>query len=296
VMSRSHHAAMTQLPNSLIQPSSSSTSGPAGSSAPSPSRPFVQAPIVRSLSIEWQHRTVCAADLRRARAWQLPGAAVTSLDDMLDRCGFTPTPEAGGARRELPRDPQADGAHDAYLLDLLRVARTDELAARIVLQRILPALCGTARRHAPERQSFHALLDELVSNAWPVIRTYPVDRRPRRVVANLVRDIGFQTFVRPTRLRYASEVPVTHEDLGDQESSAATHPLTELLELLGQAQQARVISATDVELIIELVRLGRPERVAAARQVTPRTVRNHRDVILYRLRAMHAAEAGDMAA
>ncbi|MCU1365679.1 MAG: hypothetical protein JWN39_1318 [Ilumatobacteraceae bacterium] len=295
-MSRSHHAAMTQLPNSVIQPASSNPSDTAGPFTTSPSRPFVQAPIMRSLSIEWQHRTVRAADLRRARAWQLPGAAVTSLDDLLDRCGFTPTPEAGCARRDRPRDPQADDAHDAYLIDLLRVARTDELAARIVLQRILPALCGTARRHAPERQSFHALLDELVSNAWPVIRTYPVDRRPRRVVANLVRDIGFQTFVRPTRLRYASEVPVTHEDLGDQETSAETHPLTELIELLGHAAQARVISAADVELMIELVRLGRPERVAVARQVTPRTVRNHRDAILYRLRAMHATEAVGSAA
>ncbi|MCU1389962.1 MAG: hypothetical protein JWL72_3300 [Ilumatobacteraceae bacterium] len=295
-MSRSHDAAMTQLPNSVIQPASSNPSDTAGASITSPSRPFVQAPIMRSLSIEWQHRTVRAADLRRARAWQLPGAAVTSLDDLLDRCGFTPTPEAGCARRDRPRDPQADDAHDAYLIDLLRVARTDELAARIVLQRILPALCGTARRHAPERQSFHALLDELVSNAWPVIRTYPVDRRPRRVVANLVRDIGFQTFVRPTRLRYASEVPVTHEDLGDQETSAETHPLTELIELLGHAAQARVISAADVELMIELVRLGRPERVAVARQVTPRTVRNHRDAILYRLRAMHATEAVGSAA
>ncbi|MCU1400713.1 MAG: hypothetical protein JWN62_3822, partial [Acidimicrobiales bacterium] len=135
-----HDAAMTHLPSSLIQPtvtSASDTTTTSTSSTPSSPRPFVQAPIVRRLSIEWQHRTVCAADLRRARAWQLPGEAVTSLDDMLDRCGFTPTPEAGCARRELPRDPQADGAHDAYLIDLLRVARTEELAARIVLQRIL---------------------------------------------------------------------------------------------------------------------------------------------------------------
>ena len=280
---------MTQLPTS------SSRSRTSGRSTPSPTRPVAQAPIVRSLSIEWQHRTVCAADLRRARAWQLPGADVNSLDDVLDRCGFTPTPEAG-ARHDRPRDRQAEDAHDAYLIDLLRLARTDELAARIVLQRILPALCGTARRHAAERHSFQALLDELVSNAWPVIRAYPVDRRPRRVVANLVRDIGFQTFVRPARLRYASEVPVTHEDLGDHASSIEIHPLTELVELLGHAAQARVISAADVELIYELVRLGRPERVAAVRKVTPRTVRNHRDAILHRLRSMHAAEVVGVAA
>ncbi|MCU1392702.1 MAG: hypothetical protein JWM34_1130 [Ilumatobacteraceae bacterium] len=241
--------------------------------------------IGHQLSSEWQHRTVRAADLRRVRAWQLPGNEITSLDDVLDRCGFRRT-VGRLADQQDPSASLADEVQDAYLIRLLELAREDDLAARIVLQRILPALSGAAKRRASAHRPFPDVLDDLVANAWAAIRTYPVDRRPRRVVANLVRDIGFQTFVRPARRRSASELPVTHDDFDAVVASDEQHPMAELLDVLAEARRQGALSTTDLRLLGQLIELGRPEHLAAVMDVTPRTIRNHRDAILHRVRAV----------
>ena len=263
-----------------------SPSSPPVQNTDTPRTPTPQAPLVRRLSVEWQHRTMRAVDLRRVRAWQLPGGAIATLDDVLDRCGVARSPEPATQGGRHRHDPIAEVDHDAYLIDLLRLARTDELAARIVLQRILPALAGVARRHTSNHHGFSDLLDDLVANSWASIRTYPVERRPRRVVANLVRDIGFQTIVRPARRRNATEMPVDHAALAAPEVPGDRHPLVELVELLGDAERIGVLSAVDVQLIRDLIRLGRPEHLAVLLDVTPRTVRNHRDAVVHRLRTM----------
>lgn len=269
VMARSHDAPMTHP-----------------TFVPVPRQP----PILRRLSLEWEHRTIRAADLRHVHSWHLPGDEVASLDDVLDRCGFTRRVETGPRpNRRDGHDPGMEARYDAYLLHLLVLARTDELAGRIVLQRILPALSGIARRHTARGLALHDLLDDLVANAWTVIRTYPVDRRPRRVVANLVRDVGFQTIVRPTRRSSSTEVATSHDRMGETEVLVEPSPLAELVDLLREARRLEILSEADLELICQLVTLGRPEHLAAVRQVSARTVRNHRDAIVHRLRHLAGA-------
>ena len=87
-------------------------------------------------------------------------------------------------RVEAAQAPRRLGVESAFLLALMVAARDDALAARIVLQRILPALAGLARRGAGTWADRQDLLDELVANAWLRIRSYPVERRPHRVAAN----------------------------------------------------------------------------------------------------------------
>jgi hypothetical protein len=53
---------------------------------------------------------------------------------------------------------------------------------------------------------------------------------------------------------------------------------------LRDAKQLGAVSYRDVTFICELVNHRRPEHLAAKKEVTPRTIRNHRDAIEHRLR------------
>jgi hypothetical protein len=245
-------------------------------------------PIVDSLGTEWRRITIRADDLRAARAWGLPGSEVASLDEVLQRCGYRPAPTSvHQARSNTQRD---QSHHDEYLILLLTIARDDRLAGRVVLQRILPALCALARRHSSTVHGQQDLIDDLVANSWASIRNYPVDRRTRRVVPNLVRDIGFQTIVRPARRRNAAELPPEHQHMIDTEYLSDTDPLQELVELLDEARR-NGMSQQDIDFICQIVTFDQPDRVAAILEVTPRTVRNHRDAIVHRLRHIAAVAA-----
>ena len=65
-------------------------------------------------------------------------------------------------------------------------------------------------------------------------------------------------------------------------------PCEELALLLGEARAAGV-PGRDLDLVCHLVRAGSPSTVAAEREVTVRTVRNHRDRATARLRRLALA-------
>lgn len=244
-----------------------------------------QAPVLRRLHDEWRHLTIRASDLHTVCTWGLPGRPVQSLDELLMRCGYRPAPLPGEAvTRPQPGATRADDEQaERYLLRVVEIARTSPLAARIVLQRILPALSAVAGRHSSNRAQRHAVLDELVANAWPIIRKYPVERRPRLIVPNLVRDTSFQTFVRPTRRRSSGEIPTSHDRMIEPAHEQPTEALDELVALLHEAR-SKGIDQADIDLICQLVSLGRPEEVAALLNVTPRTIRNYRNAVVHRLK------------
>ena len=254
------------------------------------SRSTYNAPILSRLQAEWQHMTTREHELRIVRSWNLPGAPIRSLDEVLERCGFVGSCAGRGAGRP-PRDALDEARADAQLLLLVALAHHNALAARIVLQRIMPALCAVASRRSPTHDRRHELADELVANAWPVICNYPVERRRHRVAANLVRDIGFETLVRPRRRRSSGEVPSTRDVIGDPEQQFDAEPLDELVGLLREARATKGISQADIDLICQLLNHGRPEHLAAILDVTPRTVRNHRDAVVHRLRNLVATAA-----
>ncbi len=234
-------------------------------------------PVLTRLHHEWQRITARSRELGEVRRWDLPGMPVVTLDDILHRCGYSAEAAASGDDRR---------AGDEYLLRLVQLARVEVLAGRIVLQRILPPLCAVARRHTSGPHQRHDLMDELIANAWPVIRNYPTDRRDRWVAANLVRDITFETIVRPARRRCSQEVPTAHDLIGDQADLIAIEPLAELIDLLRDAHDAPGVSEADIAFICQLINLGKAERMAVALDVSPRTVRNHRDAVVHRLRTV----------
>lgn len=154
-------------------------------------------PMVKGLLAEWEAATHSPRALRRANSWGLPGEPVERLDDIVVRAGF-------GGRKDCEEA-------DAYLLELVRLAATDRLAAQIVLHRVLPPVIAIARRRGRRHAGgIEGAIGDLVAQAWFVITGYPVDRRPRKVAANIVRDIEYFEFVSGNRTRRTTVEFVDH--------------------------------------------------------------------------------------
>lgn len=72
---------------------------------------------------------------------------------------------------------------DPWLAQLVAAAQNgDELAGRCVVQAVLGRLVAMARRDS------RLDVDQLVGAVWLRIRSYPLARRPRAIVSNLVLD------------------------------------------------------------------------------------------------------------
>lgn len=170
-------------------------------------------PTATRLWLDWESLARSRSNVRRANSWALPGEPVHHLDDVLRRAGYGQS--------------VTDDDCDAYLSRLTAIARHDELACRIVVQRILPGLIAIALRRGrivTEGASF--ALDQLVASAWMVIRGYPIERRPIHVAANLLRDVEYQSFVREARTkRSRTEVTADSWTIVNGETLSATRGL-----------------------------------------------------------------------
>ena len=170
--------------------------------------------VLRGVLAEWDAVTMNRRAVRRANGWGLPGDPVVSLDEMVRRAGFS--------------QPKQCDESDTYLLALVKVAAEDPLAARIVLQRVLPPLIGIARRRGNRvGGGVDAAISDLLTQAWFVITSYPAERRPRKIAANIVRDIEYFEYVAHNRPRKTSVQFVEHEHFTVAESPlamSAAHP------------------------------------------------------------------------
>lgn len=198
---------------------------------------------------------------------------------------------------------------DTNLAALVRLAAVDDVAARLVLQRIVPGLVRAARRrqHAGMQQAF----DELVGTAWVLVRTYPLERRPQRVAANLCRDAEYHAFVRPSRLRSGDERPLgaLRDDVGDSRGNARpggrrpTWPLPtaavmrselpaaadEVSALLLDALRCGVDRAR-VAIVAQIHLAGRhPSAVADELKISERTVRLRRETTIRQIARLAGA-------
>jgi hypothetical protein len=233
-------------------------------------------------------------------------ARPADLEALLASTGYRPYP---GALRCEPRDA-ADPVrveHQETAADLERFDRrlatlvfragTDPEAARVVLQRLLPGLLAIARRRSQnDRRLTPEMYDELLANAWIVIRCYPIERRPSRVAANLLRDIEYQTFVRPARLRRVATTPIDeeirsgHDERDEFRFDEAPGSFAEVVALLRAAADAGM-EQDDLRLAAALASGRSINHLAAQRSRTPRAERYRRARVLARLREI--ADDGD---
>jgi hypothetical protein len=91
------------------------------------------------------------------------------------------------------RRPGPWAARDALLRALLYRARLEPLAARVVLEALLPGLKRVAERVILDSRDRDELWSLLLACAWEQIRTYPLERRPSRIAANLLLDTRRKT-------------------------------------------------------------------------------------------------------
>jgi hypothetical protein len=227
------------------------------------------------LQREWNRLRVTPQAVATARGWRLRVERLDSLDDVLGAAGFGHT------------DRSAD-CDDDLVRELLLIARVDPLAARVLLQRLLPGLGSIARRRLRRGGDPMATIDDLLAAAWTVICTFPVERRPTFLVAGLLRDAEYHAFRRGQRRR-ADIVAVAPERFDQSAAPAPTATAAdELGELLAEAAQAG-LADDDLALARRLAAGATSAELAAEARVTDRTIRNHRTAMLYRLRAFAMA-------
>ena len=219
---------------------------------------------------EWERLARSRSVLRHVNSWGFLPTPVSHIDEVLEVCGF-------GKRVD-------DTDADQMFLCLVRLAAHDELAARVALHRVLPAIMAIAKRRGRiHPHGAYAAMSELLTTAWEVIRTYPCERRPKKIAANIVRDIEYFTYVRDARLKRVTEVCVESDhsfgSSPDDEPTAAE----ELCEVLADAAAAG-LDPNDLSLLRRYAAGESTQTIAESLGLSPRTVRNRRRAALDEVR------------
>lgn len=190
--------------------------------------------LIAQLEAEWP--PLAAGALQpRLRAWATEEPALA---------GFATPQHLLRHLRTLRGRPRAE---DAILAALVRQAQADPLAARVVLQALLPGLKALAGRILLEASEREEVWSALLAHCWERIRRYPIDRRPARIAANVLLDTLKKTTWELKRQRY----------LRDQETSetppdrvAVVGVDRDVEQLLEQAIGAGALSAEEADLIL----------------------------------------------
>jgi hypothetical protein len=247
---------------------------PTNRTTPPPSLASIRHPVLRRLHEEWNVLARQPSALREVASWGLPIVIDSSLDELF--LGY----DTGNGLSSADNDPVFSA--------VARLASTSELAARIVLQRMLPGLCAASRRGVEGSSGRHGLLDELIGEAWNTIRTINPERCDRFVIYKLVRTCEHLVLRKPHR-RVATVVALPREKLERPAPERHVEPLEELTELLLLARNAGGLQPGDLELVAAV--LAAPNATSAAKQlrISARTLRTHRDQLAHRLRSLAVA-------
>jgi hypothetical protein len=230
---------------------------------------------------EWHWMCQRAELVDHAHRWPLDGPPPHSLDEVLRRCGY-------GGRRD-------DDTADRLLGQLVMVATTDPVAARVVLQRVLPGMLAIARRRTARRpEHSDTALAELVGAMWMLIRTSSVERPRRHVAAHLLRSADYEAFRRSRRrLYHQREVPMGDalpdvDAVTDPTSAWLDDPRRRLGEVLGHGRAAGV-PRSDLTLLTSLASGEPVDSLAGRLGISDRALRARRATAVARLREVAAA-------
>ena len=241
-------------------------------------RPAPATTITDQLDREWATLRWRPQSVRRARSWatcfdpQLASIVrvVESLDDVIAE-----THASRGA------------AGERLLRSLVSLAAEDELAGRVVIQRLLPGVLAAASRYG--RLCDHRdPIAEAMGSLWISIASFDGERRHGPVAASIISDTMFAAFRRRLRLKSSDERPIEPNVFDEYADTTTRCPFVEFAAVVRDARLGGV-PTDDLDLLRHLVREESPQRVARERQVTPRTIRNHRARAVARVRDAIAA-------
>lgn len=189
---------------------------------------------IDKLEPDW--RRMLGGPLLRSRFahWQACEPALAQFDDAKALIGCL-------------RNQSVNIDRDAVLCALLRQAGKDPIAGQVVLVAILPGMKNLAGRVLVDAREREELWSALLACAWELIRSYPVQRRPRRVAANLLLDCLRQTLralagARPQVTSFASRALAGPDPFDTDERDVDA--------LLAEATAAGAISSEEAELIL----------------------------------------------
>jgi DNA-directed RNA polymerase specialized sigma24 family protein len=146
---------------------------------------------------------------------------------------------------EFVRGSASAAMKDELLRPLVRIAADDPLAARVVLQLLLPGLKRIAARTLHDLSERDELWELLLAHAWERIRRYPLARRPRHIAANVLLDTLKRTMRELERRRRR------HSDTGAAVTAPAPDQRSEIAHLLLEAVSAGAISQLEARIIFE---------------------------------------------
>ncbi len=221
------------------------------------------------LALEWARLRTGPAQLAQATSWRLVDDPLASLDQLLEAVGF---------------DQPFGQATEIRFRRLVGIAADDDLAARVVIQRLMPGLLAVVRRR---RGVGPHVLDELMGAAWIAVRTYNPSRAPRSIAASLISDADYLAFRSGGRRQSSQERP-SDPMKHDRPHTHEPNPCEQLAEIMAQASRAGVPD-DDLELLRQLLDSPTAIELAERLQITPRTIRNRRDRITTRLREVALA-------
>jgi len=148
---------------------------------------------------------------------------------------------------EFVRGSVSSAMKDELLRPLVRLAADDPLAARVVLQLLLPGLKRIAARTLHDLSERDELWELLLAHAWERIRRYPLARRPRHIAANVLLDTLKRTMRELERERRRRR----RSDSGAAVTAPAQDQRTEIARLLVAAVSAGAISQLEARIIFE---------------------------------------------
>ena len=176
---------------------------------------------------------------------------------------------------QFARQPGHPADSDDVLRCLAKRSASESLAARTLLQAIVYALKGIAARFRPPIGDGEEVVSVVIAAAYERIRTYPADRRPRHVAANIVLD------TRQTVSRSLYRRRVTETLVGDIErlpvEAASSSPSEQLIALVDEALRRKYIGPREARLIVLTRLLDVPiDDLAAEHGCLPHSMRRRR--------------------
>jgi hypothetical protein len=188
------------------------------------------------IDAEWREFVARPSTGKRYDDWRQSDVCLASYVDLTHLVEFAQT-------------PGHPAASDDALRCLARRSQTDAVAARALLQCVLYALPRLATRFRPAAGGdLDEIASVVVGAAYERIRTYPIERRPRHIAANIVldtRQMVSRTLCRPR----VAEVMTYHSALArvpDPPASASA----QLIELVGEAVRSGRLDPVDARLIV----------------------------------------------
>jgi hypothetical protein len=155
--------------------------------------------------------------------------------------GFEGSPERLFRFLRTPPGPERDRVFCA----LLRLAKRDQVAGLVVLEALVPGLKQLAGRFLLSLDDRDELWSLLLLIGWEQVTSYPVERRPHRIAANLLLDTRKSVLAELEALRGQGRLPDAWEPV------PVTGVAGSVDLLVGRAVAAGVLRDEDAQLILK---------------------------------------------